>query len=169
LPALAFVCLTARLHQGDGRGAFRRNPSAVRPDYAGFFVKAYRKRRRTSSKKNPFMQPTPTNQISRLQSRTALSVKEAEKFIIVAIESHEQVVTFSPAIKHVDAFDAVKRQYPAAKAISAGFYLFDDGALWTGGMSDTLGLNSRKADNALVMEFIKNPDPQFILMAGGAQ
>lgn len=104
------------------------------------------------------MQPTPTNQISRLQNRTALSVNEPAKFIVIAIDGREQVATFPQDIKHVDAFEAVKRQYPAAKAVSAGFYLYDDGALWTGGMSDTLGLDSRNEDHALVMEFLTNGD-----------
>ena len=58
------------------------------------------------------------------------------KYIVIRLADREQVITFPEAIKHVDAFAAVKRQHPTATAISAGFYLFDEGALWTGGMSE---------------------------------
>lgn len=119
--------------------------------------------------KKKHMQTTSEN--FRLENQTSISTKapEASKYIVLQLNGREQVATFPQAIKHADAFDAVKRQHPTVTAISAGFYLYDDGALWAGGMSDTLGIASRSADNALVMEFIRNPDPDFILMAGGAQ
>lgn len=104
-----------------------------------------------------------------LQSRSEQSVREAAKFIVILIQEREQVVTFSQEIKHIEAFAAVKRQHPTATAISAGFFLYDDGALWVGGHSDTLGLLSRSVDHALVLEFIGNPEPEFILIAGGDQ
>ena len=97
----------------------------------------------------------------KLQNRTAHTIKttttpEVSKYIVIHLNDREQVVAFPHAIKHVEAFDAVKRQHPTAKAISAGFYLYDDGALWTGGISDTLNLVSRNLDHGLVMEFLTN-------------
>lgn len=96
-----------------------------------------------------------------LQNRNAISTKpatEASKYIIIELQGREQVVTFPNATKHIDAFNAVKEQHPTAKAISAGFFLYDAGALWTGGMSDTLNLVSRNLDHALVMEFLTSGD-----------
>ena len=99
----------------------------------------------------------------KLQNRTAHTIKtntaaEVSKYIIIQLSDREQVVAFSQEIKHVEAFDCVKRQHPTAKAISAGFYLYDDGALWAGGQSDTLNLVSRNVDHELVREFLTNGD-----------
>src|ERR1035437_5979259 len=103
---------------------------------------------------------TQTNNF-RLLNRKANSTKptpEVSKYIVIQLNDREQVVAFPHAIKHVEAFDAVKRQHPTAKAVSAGFYLYDDGALWTGGISDTLNLVSRNLDHGLVMEFLTGGD-----------
>ena len=99
----------------------------------------------------------------KLQNRTAHTIKtsteaEVSKYIVIQLSDREQVVSFPQEIKHVEAFDAVKRQHPTAKAISAGFYLYDDGALWAGGQSDTLNLVSRNVDHELVREFLTNGD-----------
>lgn len=134
-----------------------RNPSAVRPGFAGLFVKATDQELNFDKKKH--MQTTSNN--FRLENQTSISTKtpEASKYIVIQLnDNREQVVTFPQTIKHVDAFDAVKRQYPTAKAISAGFYLYDSGLLWTGGMSDTLNLVSRTLDHALVLEFLTSGD-----------
>lgn len=153
--------------QGGRARHLPRNPSAVRPCFAGFGVKATDQELNFDKKKH--MQTTSNN--FRLENQTSISTKapEASKYIVMQLNGREQVATFSQAIKHGDAFNAVKRQHPTAIAISAGFYIYDDGELWTGGMSDTLELDSRDADHALVMEFISNPEPEFILMAGGAK
>jgi hypothetical protein len=103
------------------------------------------------------------------QSEQFRAQTEASKYIVIQLPDREQVITFPQAIKHADALAAVKRRHPTATAISAGFYLYDEGALWTGGMSDTLNLASRKADNALVLAFIGNPEAEFVFIAGGVQ
>ena len=103
---------------------------------------------------------TQTNNF-RLLNRKAISTKptpEVSKYIVIQLCDREQVVAFPHEIKHVEAFDCVKRQHPTAKAISAGFYLYDDGALWAGGQSDTLHLVSRNVDHELVREFLTNGD-----------
>lgn len=103
---------------------------------------------------------TQTNNF-RLLNRKAISTKptpEVSKYIVIQLNDHEQVVAFPHAIKHVEAFDTVKRQHPTAKAVSAGFYLYDDGTLWTGGISDSLNLVSRNLDHGLVMEFLTGGD-----------
>jgi hypothetical protein len=124
-----------------------------------------------STKKNT-MKTDTTSKIERKalgQSEQFRAQTEASKYIVIQLPDREQVITFPQAIKHVDALAAVKRQHPTATAISAGFYLYDEGALWTGGMSDTLNLASRKADNALVLAFIGNPEAEFVFIAGGVQ
>ena len=103
------------------------------------------------------------------QSEQFRAQTEASKYIVIQLSDREQVITFPQAIKHADALAAAKRQHPTATAISAGFFLYDEGALWTGGMSETLGLDSRNEDHALVLAFIGNPAAEFIFIAGGVQ
>jgi len=103
------------------------------------------------------------------QSEQFTAQTGVSKYIVIQLPDREQVITFPQAIKHADALDAVKRQHPTATAISAGFFLYDDGALWTGGMSETLGLDSRNEDHALILAFIGNPAAEFVFIAGGVQ
>ncbi len=115
------------------------------------------------------MQPTPTNQISRLQSRTALSVKDTAKFIVIAIAGREQVVAFPATIQHNAMLAQVQKSHGNVQAISAGFFLGDVETLWAGGESVTLELKSRPQDTELVRDFLNNPEPQFNFIAGGVQ
>jgi len=101
----------------------------------------------------------------KLQNRTAHTIKtapEVKKYIVIHLNDKEQVVAFPHATKHIEAFDHVQRQHPTAKAIAAGFYLYDDGALWAGGQSDTLNLVSREQDHELIKHHLANTDGQQI-------
>ena len=128
-----------------------------RPCFAGLGVKATDQELNFDKKKH--MQTKSKN--FRLKNQTSISTKptpEVSKYIVILLDDREQVVTFAHSLQHADVFEAVKRQHPRAKTVSAGFYLYDAGALWTGGQSDSLNLVSRKSDHALVMEFLNNGD-----------
>jgi len=99
----------------------------------------------------------------KLQNRTALTIKtkpEVSKYIVIEQDGREQVVAFEFNTKHVDMFSTIQRERPSVKAISAGFFLADNGALWAGGQSDTLNLVSREQDHELIKHHLANTDGQ---------
>ena len=98
-----------------------------------------------------------------------LSIKEAAKFIIIAIEGREQVVAFPVTIQHDAMLNKIQRQHGNVQAISAGFFMGDVETLWAGGESSTLELPARPQDVELVRAFLTRPTPEFNFIAGGAQ
>jgi hypothetical protein len=98
-----------------------------------------------------------------------LSVKEAVKFIIIAIEGREQVVAFPVEIQHAAMLNKIQRQHGNVQPISAGFFLGDTKDLWAGGESTTLELPARPQDVEIIRAFLASPQPQFNFIAGGVQ
>ena len=59
-------------------------------------------------------------------------------------------------------FSYIQREHPDVKAISAGFFMADNEALWVGGESLTLNLNSREQDRELIKQHLAKEDGQQI-------
>ena len=98
-----------------------------------------------------------------------LSIKEAVKFIIIAIEGREQVVAFPVEIQHAAMLNKIQRQHGNVQPISAGFFLGDIETLWAGGESTTLELPARPQDVEIIRAFLASPEPQFNFLNGGAK
>jgi hypothetical protein len=97
----------------------------------------------------------------RLQNRTDNSIKkepEVNKYIVIGWNHREQVVAFPFNTQHADMFSYIQREHPDIKAISAGFFMADNEALWVGGESLTLNLNSREQDKELIKRFLTSAD-----------
>ena len=63
-------------------------------------------------------------------------------------------------MKHADVFSYMRRECPELEAISAGFFIVDNGAVWTTGNSESLSLSSRPEDRQALESFLQSPDRQ---------
>ena len=150
---------------------------AIRPACAGWLREGAIERRRTIIKKKPFMQPTNTKtKIQGLLSRTALSsgqTGEAAKYIVILWNQKEQVLAFPNRIQHAEVFKYTKQEAPHIQLVSAGFFIADGDALWAGGRSESLDLDSRPQDTDLLKSFLTSPDRSewdlTLMTPGGAQ
>jgi len=90
-----------------------------------------------------------------------LRAQPVSKYIVILHAGREQVVTLPFEARHADVFDYVRQECGEVQAISAGFYISQEDAFWSGGESDTLGLPSRPQDRALIQTFLKSADRRF--------
>ncbi len=106
-------------------------------------------------------------------SRSEKLVTEACKYIVVIWNCKEQVIAFPHQVQHADVFQYTKREAPHVALVSAGFFMGDTTALWVGGRSESLDLDSRPEDTDLLKSFLTSPDRSLwdltLLTAGGAQ
>ncbi|MEI8290570.1 MAG: hypothetical protein WCH99_13960, partial [Verrucomicrobiota bacterium] len=61
-------------------------------------------------------------------------------------------------IQHSAVFEYIRKDNPAARAVSAGFFYEEPGAFWHGGESETLGLPSRPQDAQHIQSMLKSAD-----------
>lgn len=85
---------------------------------------------------------------------------EFNKYIVLRFNRREQVTVFPFAMKHADVFSYMRRECPELEAISAGFFIVDNGAVWTTGNSESLNLASRPQDRQAIESFLHSPDRQ---------
>jgi hypothetical protein len=99
---------------------------------------------------------------ARVQSEQSFRAPEGEfhKYIVLRFNRREQVTVFPFALKHADVFSYMKRECPELEAISAGFFIITDGAVWTTGNSESLSLASRPQDRQALESFLQSPDRQ---------
>ena len=150
---------------------------AIRPACAGWLREGAIERRRTIIKKKPFMQPTNTKtKIQGLLSRTALSsgqTGEAAKYIVILWNQKEQVIAFPNHVQHAEVFKYTKAEAPHVQLVSAGFFMGDADALWVGGRSESLDVDSRPQDTDLLKSFLVSQDRSLwdltLMTPGGAQ
>lgn len=116
-----------------------------------------------STKKNDYMKTTTTTKTgmkAREQSEQVFRAQqpEAAKYIVIRWNGSEQVVSFPFEARHADVLRYVRQECGEAQALSAGFFINDPEALWVGGESDTLNLQSRAEDRELVQSFLSSAD-----------
>ena len=80
------------------------------------------------------------------------------KYIILLWQGREHAVAFPGNIQHSAMFEYIRRDNPAARAVSAGFFYEEPGAFWHGGESETLGIPSRPQDAQHIQSMLKSPD-----------
>ena len=83
---------------------------------------------------------------------------ELAKYIILQWQGREHAVAFPRNIQHSAVFEYIRKDNPAARAVSAGFFYEEPGAFWHGGESETLGLPSRPQDAQHIQSMLKSPD-----------
>ena len=83
---------------------------------------------------------------------------ELAKYIILLWQGREHAVAFPGNIQHSAMFEYIRRDNPAARAVSAGFFHAEPDAFWHGGESETLGLPSRPQDAQHIQSMLKSPD-----------
>ena len=88
----------------------------------------------------------------------AKSAFDPSKFIIILIQGREQVVAFPFHVQHSAIFEYVRRENPQVQVVSAGFFIADGDIFWLGGRSETLDLDSRPQDAALLKSFLVSQD-----------
>jgi hypothetical protein len=81
---------------------------------------------------------------------------EVAKYIVLRWQGREQVTVFPFKAKHADVLAYIRGDSPDVQAVSAGFYLNEPDAFWSGGESDTLNLKSRPEDRQLLREFFES-------------
>jgi hypothetical protein len=106
-------------------------------------------------------------------SRSEKQVTEADKYIVIIFDGREQVISFPHHVQHADVFHYTKREVPHVQLVSAGFFMGDMDALWVGGRSESLDLDSRPQDTDLLKSFLVSQDRSLwdltLLTTGGAQ
>jgi hypothetical protein len=80
------------------------------------------------------------------------------KYIILLWQGREHAVAFPENVQHIAVFDYIRRDNPAARAVSAGFFYEEPGAFWHGGESETLGIPSRPQDAHHIQTMLKSAD-----------
>jgi len=80
------------------------------------------------------------------------------KYIILQWQGREHAVAFPENVQHAAVFDYIRRDNPAVRAVSAGFFYEEPDAFWHGGESETLGLPSRPQDAQHIQAMLKSPD-----------
>ncbi len=92
---------------------------------------------------------------ARVQSEQSFRAPEGEfhKYIVLRWQGREQVTVFPFSLRHAEVFRFMKRECPELEAISAGFFIVDNGAVWTTGNSESLSLSSRPQVRRLVLDF----------------
>jgi hypothetical protein len=88
----------------------------------------------------------------------AKSAFDPSKFIIILIQGREQVIAFPFHVQHSAIFEYVRRENPQVQVVSAGFFIADGDIFWIGGRSETLDLDSRPQDAALLKSFLVSQD-----------
>ena len=83
---------------------------------------------------------------------------ELAKYIILLWQGREHAVAFPGNIQHSAVFEYIRKDNPAAQAVSAGFFHAEPDAFWHGGESETLGLPSRPQDALHIQSMLKSPD-----------
>ena len=89
------------------------------------------------------------------QFRTQTGVS---KYIVIQWQGREQVVTLPFEARHADVYRYICQECGEVQAISAGFYISQGDAFWSGGESDTLNLASRSQDRELIQCFLGSAD-----------
>jgi hypothetical protein len=97
---------------------------------------------------------------AQVRSEQFTAAGEFHKYIVLRWQGREQVTVFPFAMKHADVFHHMKRECPELEAISAGFFIVDNGAVWTTGNSESLNLTSRPEDRQALESFLQSPDRQ---------
>ena len=80
------------------------------------------------------------------------------KYIILLWQGREHAIAFPENVQHSAVFDYIRRDNPAARAVSAGFFYEEPGAFWHGGESLTLGIQSRPQDAQHIQAMLKSAD-----------
>lgn len=80
------------------------------------------------------------------------------KYIILQWQGREHAVAFPENVQHSAVFDYIRRDNPAARALSAGFFYEEPGAFWHGGESLTLGIQSRPQDAHHIQTMLSSAD-----------
>jgi hypothetical protein len=83
---------------------------------------------------------------------------ELAKYIILLWQGREHAVAFPGNIQHSAVFEYIRKDNPAARAVSAGFFHAEPDAFWHGGESETLGLPSRPQDAQHIQSMLKSSD-----------
>ena len=83
---------------------------------------------------------------------------ELAKYIILLWQGREHAVAFPGNIQHSAVFEYIRKDNPAARAVSAGFFCEEPDAFWHGGQSETLGLPSRPQDAHHIQSMLKSAD-----------
>jgi hypothetical protein len=96
---------------------------------------------------------------------------QAHKYIVIIFDGREQVISFPHHVQHSEVFHYTKRECPHVALVSAGFFIADGDALWSGGRSESLELDSRPQDADLLKSFLTSPDRNLwdLTLLGGAQ
>jgi len=109
----------------------------------------------------------------RLRSRPEQvgAAQGAAKYIVIIWNQKEQVITFPNHVQHAEVFQYTKQEIPHIQLVSAGFFMGDTDALWVGGRSESLELDSRPQDTDLLKSFLTSPDRNLwdLTLLGGAQ
>ena len=80
------------------------------------------------------------------------------KYIILQWQGREHAVAFPENVQHAAVFDYIRRNNPAARAVSAGFFYEEPGVFWHGGESLTLGIQSRPQDANHIQTMLNSAD-----------
>jgi len=97
---------------------------------------------------------------------------EFAKYIVMHWQGREQVTVFPFQTRHADVFGYMRRECPELEAISAGFFIVDNGEVWSTGNSESLDLASRPEDRQAIEAFLESPDRQLwdlVRLSGEAQ
>jgi hypothetical protein len=100
-----------------------------------------------------------TSKNSGLRSRSEKQVTgEANKYLVILWNQKEQVVAFPNRVQHAEVFNYAKQEAPHIELVSAGFFLAVGDALWAGGRSESLDVDSRPQDTDLLKSFLVSQD-----------
>lgn len=86
---------------------------------------------------------------------------ELAKFFIGEVEGVEIATAFPASMQHADVWRATYANLPSASPKSAGFFYDEPSAegpevLWCGGSSDTMQLDSRPNDGAIIQQMLRS-------------
>jgi hypothetical protein len=88
----------------------------------------------------------------------AVAGMQLSKYLILLHQGVEQAIAFPAHVKHQDIWDYIRRESPAAKVLSAGFFADEPEGFWHGGVSETLKLASRPQDGLLIQRMTRSRD-----------
>jgi hypothetical protein len=86
---------------------------------------------------------------------------ELSKYIIGILSEggEKKAVAFPEKLKHADVWQALTKNNPNARAISAGFFYAEGpDVLWCGGVSDTMQMESLPGDSAVIQRMLESPE-----------
>jgi len=93
-----------------------------------------------------------------MQNAVSTTPAEFAKYIVLLWQGKEQVTVFPFTAKHTDIFRYIRQECGDVQAVSAGFYINEPDAFWSGGESDSLNLKSRPQDRELLQAFFESED-----------